>query len=184
MQRVILFRNFSHTRAAAFLYVEQKAGPIETLMLLEFVVRTGTDWKRSEKVLQGVTYGARMNIRPEIPHTTLSLTTKNSGSRPFFVHGDCQERKTLIVLQSNVEPWAMFFNQTEFKQQRFHFVTNFYPFHFLRCSHHVGRSWMKCLRVGKITRNPGSQIECFPYVDDSPAGIAKLIGTRRIRNYS
>ena len=174
--------HLAHTRSAALFNMEQKAWSTETLMLVELPLTASTNRKSAQQEIQGFANGPCVRIGTEITRTFSLRSTHHNRTGKLLIDSHCQEWITLIISQSHVETRMVLLNKRIFKNECFHLITNFDPFHGMCCLHHGSRAGMQLRWILKIVRQPLSKIRCFAYINDTPMLILELIRTWCYRN--
>jgi hypothetical protein len=75
-------------------------------------------------------------------------------------------RVALVVLQADVEMWAVLLDQVHFKDQGFQFGTHHDPFNFTDFAHHLARFSIQLGAGMEIGTQAVAQIYGFAYVYD------------------
>jgi hypothetical protein len=95
-------------------------------------------------------------------------------------------RVAFVIFQADIEARPVLLDQIHFQDQRFQFGAHHDPFDIGDIAHQAP-GLLAGIPIGmEIRAHAGAQIDCFPHVDDLPAGILHQVaagfGGKRAQN--
>ena len=142
MIRINLWLHLADTRPAAFLNMEQKTRTLKTLMLVELSLTARANRESPQQQVKGLTDSPRMWIRTKISSALALCSAHHYCPRVFLVNCHREKRITLVITKPHVKTRMMLLDEGVLKNECFHFISYFNPFHGVSRLHHCSGTGM------------------------------------------